>query len=95
MAFGRFVVSAAAAETNGGFIFRIQIRILVFLTCVAGACPKAPVEASELPSDLSDLFVGFSCGGFKSFVGFFVGFSCGGFWGRIFCRIFLRRIFGF
>ena len=44
------LVPAAAAETNGGFIFRIQIRILVFLMCVADACPTVPVEISRLPS---------------------------------------------
>ena len=51
--FTKLVVPAAAAETNGGFIFRIQIRILVFLMCVADACPTVAVEASRLPSATS------------------------------------------
>ena len=49
----RIVVSGAAAESNGEFFFRIQFRILVFLTCVADACPNVPVEASRLPSVMS------------------------------------------
>ena len=48
-----FIVAAAAAETKGGFIFQIQIRILVFLMCVADACPTVAVEASRLPSATS------------------------------------------